>query len=333
MILEKLVLVLSYPINPKQRIFFLYLFTSLIFAAIVYAFSPSCKKDRQEKRNLLVGFLAFVFPKKVWGDPSAWVDVRYIIPHHLFLAFFLGGFLVESMMFARDGSVAIFQMISGQESILVLPPDNITLVLTWAVVSLFVGDFVAFYIHYLQHKIPLLWEFHKIHHSSVVLHPLSNYREHPVDNALYYLGQGLTIGIALGVFQFFAGSQPLGLIMPFVGINMFGFIFNFFGYNLRHSHIWLRWPGFLGYLVGCPAHHQIHHSCKPEHIDKNFAFMLPVWDLLWGTYVLPEHEIELEIGLGDGTERQYNGYLSMYSLPFINLFKRFTSKAEISEEE
>ena len=182
--------------------------------------------------------------------------------------------------------------------------------------------------HYLQHKIPLLWEFHKVHHSSEVLHPLSNYREHPVDNFLYAVVTGGAAGMALSSFEFLFGAQPLALLVPILGIGVFAFAFNFLGYNLRHSHVWLRWPGFLAYLFGCPAHHQIHHSCKPQHINKNMAFMFPIWDILFGTYYLPDEKEEMTFGIGDGSESTYRSYLSIYWLPFKHAYRRLFGAAK-----
>ena len=323
-IITQFVAVLRYPISPRERLFGLYLLSSLIFAGVAYIFSPNFKKDREDKRNLLAGLFAFIFPRKVWEHPSAWVDVKFFIPHQLLRLWIYTDFLMGFALLAQNGCITSLQFVTGREVIYKLPPDNIPLVLSFAAMSLLLIDFVGFFIHYLQHKTPVLWEFHKIHHSAEVLHPLSNYREHPVDNFAYGVASGVATGAVMGVFQFFSGVQPLGLIVPLMGITLYAFVYNLLGYNLRHSHIWVRWPGFLGYVFGCPAHHQIHRSCKPEHIDKNFAFMLPVWDVMFGTFLLPKHEIELDIGLGDGTERHYKGYFSIYALPFMNLFKRLT---------
>ncbi len=325
-IIAQLVRVLRYPVEPNERIFLLYLLSSLIFAGGAYVYSPNFKRDHGDNRNRFLGFFAFLFPRKVWEHPSAWVDVKYFIPHQLLRLWIYTDFLLGFILLAQTGCLTTLQFVTGREVVYALPADNSPLVLSFALVSLLFVDFVAFFIHYLQHKIPVLWEFHKIHHSSEVLHPLSNYREHPVDNVSYAIATGFATGTVMGMFQFFSGAQPLGLIVPIVGIGLYAFAYNLLGYNLRHSHIWLRWPGFLGYVFGCPAHHQIHHSCKPEHIDRNFAFMLPVWDVLFGTYVLPNEEPEMEIGLGDDTERFYKGYFSIYTRPFIVLFKRFTSR-------
>jgi sterol desaturase/sphingolipid hydroxylase (fatty acid hydroxylase superfamily) len=165
-----------------------------------------------------------------------------------------------------------------------------------------------------------------------VLHPLSNYREHPVDNLYYAVVTGVAAGLTLGSFELLFGVQPLSLVIPVFGIGFLAFAFNFFGYNLRHSHIWVRWPGLLAYLFGCPAHHQIHHSCKPQHINKNMAFMFPIWDVLFGTFYLPAEKEELEFGLGDGTEEEYRGYFSIYVLPFLSLIRRFRGSATLLEK-
>ena len=67
--------------------------------------------------------------------------------------------------------------------------------LGYGLASVAVFDLVAWVLHYCQHRIPILWEFHKVHHSARVMHPLTNYREHPVDNALYAIGLGASTGL------------------------------------------------------------------------------------------------------------------------------------------
>ena len=131
-------------------------------------------------------------------------------------------------------------------------------------------DFAAYGIHVAQHRIPILWEFHKVHHSAEVMHPLTNYREHPVDNVLYAVGHGVTLGLCAVLADALLGYIPTE--PGPLGVGITAFIFNVLGYNLRHSHIWLRWPGALSMAFGSPAHHQVHHSCHPDHIDKNFGF-------------------------------------------------------------
>ena len=99
--------------------------------------------------------------------------------------------------------------------------------------------------------------------------------------------------------------------------------YNLLGYNLRHSHIWLRWPGILSKVFGSPAHHQVHHSCHPDHIDRNFAFIFPLWDVLFGSFCLPADDRDLRFGLGNGEESTFRSCLGLYLLPFRNLVRRY----------
>lgn len=51
-----------------------------------------------------------------------------------------------------------------------------------------------------------------------------------------------------------------------------------------------------------------HHSCRLEGRDKNFAGLLPIWDVVFGTYYLPDRP-PLELGIHDQTfpERSFWG--------------------------
>jgi sterol desaturase/sphingolipid hydroxylase (fatty acid hydroxylase superfamily) len=58
--------------------------------------------------------------------------------------------------------------------------------------------------------------------------------------------------------------------------------------------IHLNYPvrfGWFTRVLSTPQSHRIHHSTSPEHMNKNFATILPLWDILFGTYHHPkEHE-------------------------------------------
>ncbi len=311
--------VLSYPIDPHQRLYIPYLLATLAIVGILYFLSLVKAEGFRPGQGIFRGFFSFLFPRSVWSNPSAWVDVRYFIPHQFVRLLIYVDLSVFVISLTSNWSLAGLQALSGEQSLSIASPDSIPVGVCYAVVAILVVDFTAFFLHYLQHKIPLLWEFHKVHHSVSVLHPISNYREHPVDNLLYGVALGIVLGALAGIVQFLFAVDPADLAIGIIGFAVSKFAFNMLGYNLRHSHIWLRWPGVLGYVFGCPAHHQIHHSCKPEHIDRNLAFMFPVWDLIFGTFCLPDKEVELVFGIGDGTEAEYKSFASIYYLPFRNL--------------
>lgn len=175
--------------------------------------------------------------------------------------------------------------------------STIGLAFVFMIIATVVIDFVAYFTYYLQHKSPLFWQFHKVHHSAEVMHPISNFREHPIDNLFYALTFGVGYGAMIAGAMIFFGFVPS--VPSLLRVPLLGFFSNLAGYNLRHSQIWLRWPGKLSMIFPSPAHHHVHHSCHPDHIDKNFAFTLPIWDVIFKTYHMPEDNRDVKFGIGE----------------------------------
>lgn len=317
---DRFIVVLGYPLASGERVFWLYLLSSVSVAWLIYRRRST---DQSEGNS----FFGFLFPKKVWNHASAWLDVRYFFFHQLL------GKLGYVILLAFTVNAA-FQWVTGgpnMVSVAQTAPDG-----GWRGVAISIGymflvvavvDFVAFFLHYLQHKVPILWEFHKVHHSSEVMHPLSNYREHPIDNFTYAIGTGIAYGLFMGLARVHLGYVPT---MPQVlGLPVIFFLFNIAGYNLRHSHIWLRWPGRWSMIFPSPAHHHVHHSRHPEHLDKNFAFVFPLWDVLFRTYEMPETDKDVEFGIyGQQGETEYSTCWRLYYLPFRNIFRKLRQKPE-----
>jgi sterol desaturase/sphingolipid hydroxylase (fatty acid hydroxylase superfamily) len=301
--------VLAYPINPNERVFVLYLATSFLIAAGVYTYLTRHQSDGRS-----ISLLQFLFPRSVWSSRSAWLDVRYFFFHQILRVFLYGSFV--AMVSNWTFQVATGLRSGSMGSDLPMPPGTPAswpLDLGYAFIAITAFDLVAYLLHYCQHRVPVLWEFNKVHHSATVMHPLTNYREHPVDNVTYAVGLGACTGlVAAAAFALlgYVPSQP-----TLFGVGIFAFAYNSLGYNLRHSHIWLRWPGALVYFFGCPAHHQVHHSYEPAHRNKNFAFMFPVWDVIFGTFHVPQDNANVKFGLGPGQEDEFTSCIALYWLP------------------
>jgi sterol desaturase/sphingolipid hydroxylase (fatty acid hydroxylase superfamily) len=104
------------------------------------------------------------------------------------------------------------------------------------------------------------------------------------------------------------------------------FLFNLLFANLRHSHVWLAWPPSLGWILGSPANHQIHHSAEERHLDKNFGGVFAIWDWMFGTLYLPREREVFRMGLADGTGTEYSSILRLYGLPFVKIFRNTASR-------
>ena len=311
-LVSRFIYVLSYPILPGQRIFLVYLLTSIGFAYWVYLRQANGKPAQERS------FLRFLLPKHVWSHPSAWLDLRYFFFNQIF------GKMLSFALIAATLNYT-FQWASGGLNLLeaakAAPETSLSrFALSFAYMFVVIGcvDFVSYVLHYLQHKVPFLWEFHKVHHSLEVMHPISNYREHPIDNVAYALGTGAAYGLTMGSAHSLFGYLPS---MPeLLGVPLLMFAFNILGYNLRHSHVWLRWPGRWAMVFPSPAHHHVHHSCHPDHIDKNFAFMFPLWDVLFRTYHLPDTDKDVKFGISETYESEFNSCLQLYFVPFRNAY-------------
>jgi len=304
-LIAKIVSPLFYPFLPDQRVHVLYLGSALGLALLVFlAVRPAGGYGG------LRGFLRFCFPKAVYRHPSAQVDYLYFLVNRagtalLFAPMLIGAASVSAaltpLMDAFWGPAAAAQ------------PGALALALLTAA-ALLAMDLGLFCAHYMQHKVPLLWEFHKVHHSAEVMTPITVYRMHPVDDLLSGSLVGLVTGVVHAVFMHRFGAA--GAEFTVLKLNLGVFLFYLFGYNLRHSHIWLPYPGWLSHLLISPAQHQIHHSDAPRHFDRNLGFIFAFWDWSAGTLYVPRGREDIRYGLYAGEHRDYDSVWKLYALPF-----------------
>ena len=186
-------------------------------------------------------------------------------------------------------------------------------------VCLFLAYELAFWVdHYVSHRIPFLWEFHKVHHTAEVLSPITNFRMHPVDSVVFFNILRLFMGAMGGVLTYL----QLGNSFAVGGTNAILLVFIFLTVHLQHSHVWIATTGPLGRVIFSPAHHQIHHSDNPIHFDKNFGACLSIWDWLFGTLHMPERQRErIHFGI---PERVSSHHTAMGGLimPFVKAWER-----------
>ena len=302
-----------YVLMSNQRIFLLYLLTALLLAFVVYRFHARRRPDSERR-----GFWSYLLPKSIYWHASARVDYRYFIVNRIAHGLILAPVIALGIVGAKSVA-ALATLTFGEIGEPLLPVTPLTTVAV-TLAGLLAMDFGLFITHYLQHKVPSLWEFHKVHHSAEVLTPITVYRMHPVDDLFSATVAGSLIGIVHGVFGYLTagGAEEYRLF----GMNMLLVVFYVAGYNLRHSHVWLPLKGLLGRLFISPAHHQIHHSDAERHYDRNFGFIFAFWDWAAGSLYVPEKYEKLSFGLADGEHREFDSVRQLYALPFVKLLRR-----------
>jgi lathosterol oxidase len=141
-----------------------------------------------------------------------------------------------------------------------------------------VADLTQYTVHRLFHRVPWLWRFHEIHHSSRTMDWLAGSRLHLVD---IVVTRGLSF-VPLYVLGF--AQAPVFAYVLFVSFQAV----------LIHANV--RWRfGPVRWLLATPQHHHWHHAVEP--VDVNFAVHLPVIDAVFGTLHLPHDRWPARYGL------------------------------------
>jgi sterol desaturase/sphingolipid hydroxylase (fatty acid hydroxylase superfamily) len=145
-----------------------------------------------------------------------------------------------------------------------------------------VRDFIQWNVHRVLHRVPWLWEFHKVHHSVEQMGFAAHLRYHWMENVVYRVFEYLPLAmIGFGIDDFFV-------------VHLFALAIGHF----NHSNLYLP-LGPLKYLVNNPQMHIWHHARHwPEShpYGINFGLTLSVWDYLFGTAVIPHDGRDIELG-------------------------------------
>jgi sterol desaturase/sphingolipid hydroxylase (fatty acid hydroxylase superfamily) len=139
------------------------------------------------------------------------------------------------------------------------------------IISFLVLDFFAgWLVHITEHKVPVLWRFHVIHHADNNVDASSGLRHHPVESVV----RGIFIFMGIAV-----SGAPMYAVMIFQTILVFDAAFT-------HANISLpKWlDNSISYLFVSPDMHKVHHHWKQPYTDSNYGAVLSIWDRLLGTF-------------------------------------------------
>lgn len=312
-----------YLIDPNKRIFGVYLLTAVLLSIPVYLAQVSATQPRQAGMG---GFWAFLLPKRIYFHPSAKQDYALLIINKFLRALLIAP-VVITMVPVALGTTEVLQALCGQRQPITA---NAAVIMFCFTLMLFIlDDLTRFLLHMALHKIPVLWQFHKVHHSAQVLTPFTIYRSHPVENFLYASRMAIAQGLAVGTGYYLFG--PTLNVFDILGANAWVFLFNVCGANLRHSHIWLSWGQSLEKWLISPAQHQIHHSDNPQHFGRNLGSALAIWDRLAGTLITASTVTSIRLGCG---ERQppHQTLLAIYTQPFRDAYNCLRASARKRSE-
>lgn len=236
--------------------------------------------------SLVVWALEIIFP---WRKNQSvfrkdfWLDTFYMFFNFFILNLIILIALTETSAAFFNDALAIFGL-----SISSFQLFDVNQLPLWLGLFLFfiVSDFTQWNTHRLLHRIPFLWNFHKVHHSVKEMGFAAHLRYHWVEPIVYKLLLYIPIAI-IGGFN----AQHVAIV-------------HFFAITIGHlNHANLGWDyGVLKYVFNNPKMHIWHHAKKlPEHENYgvNYGLTLSVWDYIFKTNYIPHSGRDIELGFKD----------------------------------
>ena len=231
--------------------------------------------------SVIVWGLELAFPWR--QNQSAFRKDFWLDAFYMFFNFFIFSIIIQGVydiIGLALGSVGI-----TMSSIALL--DAGQLAMGWQLLIFFLlSDFVQWVTHVGLHRFPVLWQFHKVHHSVEEMGFAAHLRYHWMENILYKPLKTFAVMILFGF------EPSMAFVVHFISIAIG---------HLNHANIKLTW-GPLKYIFNNPVMHLYHHA---KHLPAerrygvNFGISLSLWDYLFGTHYVPEDSGTIPLGFED----------------------------------
>lgn len=153
--------------------------------------------------------------------------------------------------------------------------------------------------HRLNHVLPFLWRFHEVHHLDEALDTTTGLRFHFGEVALSALVRAVLIWLL---------AIPLVTVAVFETLIVLAALF-------QHSNLRLPQPleAVLSKFIVTPKLHWVHHHALRADTDSNYATMLSVWDVLFGSRSPHVRRADMAMGVEGKTEK---GLIQLLLSPF-----------------
>lgn len=167
-------------------------------------------------------------------------------------------------------------------------------------------DATLYHWHYLAHKVPALWRFHRVHHADLDMNASTGLRFHFGEiliSVLFRAVQVLALGISRRALSIW-GTLLLVEVM-------------FHHANIALPRAAERW---LSKLLVTPRLHGIHHSLRPDEMNSNWSSGLTIWDRLHGTFRrrARQDDAMLDLGVPELREPKQVALARLVAMPLVD---------------
>ncbi len=295
-------------VSRENLIELLLLWGTVIFAAVVTYIRAN------PGRWSFGDFLRHFLPADIFHHPSARADFLFWLSRRIFMPLLVIPLVISSVAAGHFAYWMLTNLIGPPRH--PAEPAGPIMLFAFTITMLIAYDLSYYLYHRMQHRIPILWELHKVHHSAQVMIGVTKDRVHPIDEIMNRWWDGVIPGLCYGIWMFFA-LDPVELTVFGVNVYLLRNIILMMDF-VRHTHLKLSYGRHVGAVLLSPHYHQLHHSVAERHWDKNFGLSLSIWDRMFGTLVIPEPDEDFVFGL---TDNEHDEYQSLYKLHIVPLKK------------
>lgn len=209
-----------------------------------------------------------------------WLDSFYMFFNFFFfnLLFFIA--FSSTTVYLFDQILGIFDITVKDLQLLNLNSWGFPLGL---ITFFLISDFVQWFTHVLLHRIPWLWNFHKVHHSVKEMGFAAHLRYHWMETIVYRT----ILYVPLAIIGGFSIEKVFLVHIIALAIGHF-----------NHSNIHIP-IGPLKYVFNNPQMHIWHHAKElpAQHpFGMNFGISLSIWDYIFKTNYVPHSGKDIELG-------------------------------------
>jgi sterol desaturase/sphingolipid hydroxylase (fatty acid hydroxylase superfamily) len=240
-----------------------------------------------QRLHTLFSFIAFVFllswesvfPFFSFFKNKSGQRLRHSITN-LFFGLF-NSLMIGSLFFAMWIGASIFSESTGVGLL-----HHLDLV-SWqkTMIVVLIMDFWTYWWHRLNHEIPFLWRFHRVHHSDMNMDVTTSFRFHMGEIALSsILRIPIIFLIGCQVWQIVTYEALMFLIVQF-----------------HHANVAVppRLDKALRALIVTPDMHKVHHSIEWKDLNSNYTSFFSLWDRLFGTFRILKDTKAIRFGVKD----------------------------------
>ncbi len=250
--------------------------------------------------SLFVWILEIIIPwrkKQSVFRQDFWLDGFY-----MFFNYFLFSLIAYNAI--SNVAVAVFDDFLGLFGVTNIIAFQIHSWPKWVQLTLLlvIADFIQWNVHRLLHRVPWMWEYHKVHHSVKEMGFAAHLRFHWMESVFYKTIQYIPLAmIGFGLQDFF---------IVYIFTTAIG--------HFNHSNLNISY-GPLKYIFNNPKMHIWHHAkTLPDgSYGINYAITLSIWDYIFKTNYIPKEGANIELGF-EGDEHFPKNLGAQMIYPFTN---------------